>query len=61
MTRPQLSSDPGVLAAAVIGAMRTALEHWRAAEDDRTLPDLLHAAFDVLAAGFAIPLPGATR
>ena len=52
---------PGVLATGVMGAMRTALEHWRVADDGRTLTELLNAALDVLAAGFTIPNPGASR
>lgn len=46
---------PGIVAAAVIGAMRVSIAHWRAADGDIPLADLLDDAFDVLAAGLAMP------
>jgi AcrR family transcriptional regulator len=59
-TNASVDLYPGVLAAAVTGAARTALSHWQA-EAGRPLADLLHDAFDILAAGFTLPDPGATR
>lgn len=46
---------PGVVAAAVVGAMRVAVAHWRSAGGGRQLPELLTEAFDVLATGLAAP------
>jgi len=55
---PDVDLYPGVVAAAVVGAMRVAMAHWRAASDEASLPDLLTAAFDVLAVGLTAPDPG---
>jgi hypothetical protein len=46
---------PGVAAAAAVGAMRVAVAHWRAGGQSASLPDLVMEAFDVLAAGLAVP------
>ena len=55
---PDVDLYPGVVAAAVVGAMRVAMAHWRAASDQASLPDLLTAAFDVLANGLTAPDAG---
>jgi AcrR family transcriptional regulator len=55
---PDVDLYPGVVAAAVVGAMRVAMAHWRAANDETSLADLLSAAFDILAAGLAEPGSG---
>jgi AcrR family transcriptional regulator len=54
---PDIDLYPGVVAAAVVGAMRVAIGHWRASSDETSLPDLLTAAFDVLALGLIAPDP----
>jgi hypothetical protein len=54
---PDIDLYPGVVAAAVVGAMRIAMAHWRAASDETSLPNLLTAAFDVLALGLSVPTP----
>lgn len=46
---------PGVVAAAVVGAMRIAVAHWRTQADGIALSDLLAAAFDILAGGLTLP------
>lgn len=51
---------PGVAAAAVIGAVRVAVAHWRAADGTGAISDLLTQAFDVLAAGLNPPVPPTT-
>jgi hypothetical protein len=59
---PDVDLYPGVVAAAVVGAMRVAMAHWRAASGETSLSDLLEAAFDILAVGLAEPEPtGAAR
>ena len=55
---PDVDLYPEIVAAAVVGAMRVAVAHWRATGDQASLPDLLTAAFDVLAEGLATPDPG---
>ena len=52
---PDVDLYPGIVAAAVVGAMRVAMAHWRAASDEASLADLLATAFDVLANGLADP------
>jgi AcrR family transcriptional regulator len=54
---PDVDLYPGIVAAAVVGAMRVAMAHWRAANDEASLPDLLTTAFDVLANGLTTPSP----
>jgi AcrR family transcriptional regulator len=46
---------PAVAAAAAVGAMRVAVAQWRDGGESASLPDLVMAAFDVLAAGLAAP------
>ncbi|MDT7548293.1 MAG: hypothetical protein QOE84_687 [Actinomycetota bacterium] len=48
---PDADLFPGVVAAAFVGAMRIAVTHWRTHADRAPLPDLLTAAFDILAGG----------
>lgn len=48
---------PGVVAAAVVGALRVAVAHWRAGGDRVALGRLLDKAFDILSAGLAAPTP----
>jgi AcrR family transcriptional regulator len=55
---PDIDLYPGVVAAAVVGAMRVAMAHWRASSDEASLPHLLTAAFDLLALGLTPPDPG---
>jgi AcrR family transcriptional regulator len=55
---PDVDLYPGVVAAAVVGAMRVAMAHWRAAGEEASLPALLTKAFDVLALGLAPPTRG---
>lgn len=60
---PDADLYPGVAAAAVIGAVRVAVAHWRATEGSAALTDLLAHAFDVLADGLtatACPMTTAT-
>jgi AcrR family transcriptional regulator len=61
---PTVDLYPGVVAAAAVGAMRVAVAHWRAAGESASLPALVVAAFDVLAAGLIAREPvvdGASR
>jgi len=52
---PDVDLYPGVVAAAVAGAMRVAMTHWRSAGDKASLAVLLTAALDVLADGLTAP------
>jgi AcrR family transcriptional regulator len=54
-TDPDVDLFPGVVSAAVVGAMRVAMAHWRASGDDASLDDLLTTAFDMLAGGLTAP------
>ncbi|MEA2150142.1 MAG: hypothetical protein QOD69_1972 [Solirubrobacteraceae bacterium] len=61
---PAVDLYPGVVAAAAVGAMRVAVAHWRATGESASLPDLVVAAFDVLATGLHASEPtggGASR
>lgn len=44
---------PGVVAAALVGAIRVAVAHWRSSTDGSSLPHLVDRAFDVLAEGLS--------
>ena len=57
---PDVDLYPSVVAAAVVGALRVAVAQWRAAAESASLPDLLAAAFDILAAGLTAPGPALT-
>lgn len=46
---------PGLVAAAVVGATRVSLAHWRAGGEQAPLADLLENAFGMLAAGLPPP------
>ncbi len=48
---PDVDLYPAVAAAAVVGALRVAMTHWRTEDDDAALRALLDNAFDVLAEG----------
>jgi AcrR family transcriptional regulator len=66
---PDTDLFPGVVAAAVVGAMRVAVTHWHARGEGVALADLLADAFDILASGltsqdvarFAAPIGASTR
>jgi AcrR family transcriptional regulator len=46
---------PDLVAAAVVGATRISLAHWRAGRDDTSLAELIDTAFGLLAAGLEPP------
>jgi AcrR family transcriptional regulator len=46
---------PGLVAAAVVGATRVSLAHWRAGGEQASLADLLETAFGLLSAGLPPP------
>jgi AcrR family transcriptional regulator len=54
---PDVDLYPGVVAAAVVGAMRVAMAHWRAASGETSLSNLLSAAYNILAVGLSEPEP----
>lgn len=56
---PETDLYPGVVAAAVVGATRVCLAHWRAGGEQSSLRDLLEDAFELLAAG--LPPPDASH
>lgn len=54
---PDSDLFPGVVAAAVVGAMRVAVTHWQTRDDGVVLADLLAEAFDVIASGLTDSAP----